>query len=165
MAHYKTAHPWDPGYALPDYIRAESPGRAGGVHVTMQLPRGFFESGGKTARPWKSGYALPKYIKREPVGRGAAATMQRIRKTIPLKLPNALGATDEEKDLALLDLPIRGGEAMVQEGEEFETLDLRTGQPKREVLPQKVVIKREGIPGWLLPVGVAVVAAYFVWKG
>ena len=34
---YRLPHPWDPGYAIPDYVRAEPPGR--GVHFTKYLPR------------------------------------------------------------------------------------------------------------------------------
>ena len=34
---YRLPHPWNPGYAIPDYIMAEPPGR--GVHRTKYLPR------------------------------------------------------------------------------------------------------------------------------
>ena len=34
---YRLPHPWNPGYAIPDYIMAEPPGR--GVHRTKYMPR------------------------------------------------------------------------------------------------------------------------------
>jgi hypothetical protein len=158
MAHYKSTHPWNPGYAIPDYIRAESPGRAGGVHTTMQLPRGTFDNGGKTARPWRSGFAVPGYIQREPIGRGAAGTWQRRRKTIPLNIPRSLGATEEDTSW----LPAE------QTREEFETINVRTGKTPREVLPPKrsaaPAVKKAGIPPWAIPLGLGAVAVWFVLR-
>ena len=39
---YRLPHPWDPGFALPDYVRAEPPGR--GVFVTAYTPRKTIQS-------------------------------------------------------------------------------------------------------------------------
>lgn len=39
---YRLPHPWDPGYAIPDYIMAEPPGR--GVYVTGYTPRKTIQS-------------------------------------------------------------------------------------------------------------------------
>jgi hypothetical protein len=79
-----------------------------------------------------------------------------------------LGITEEDTSwLESISMPAPAEQ--VREGEEFETMDLRTGEPQREVLPPKVVtktvVKKSGVPGWMLPVGVAAVAAYFIWKG
>jgi hypothetical protein len=38
MSFYHLPHPWNPGYAIPEYIMAEPPGR--GVFTTKWLPRG-----------------------------------------------------------------------------------------------------------------------------
>lgn len=38
MSFYHLPHPWNPGYALPDYVQAEPPER--GVFTTAWLPRG-----------------------------------------------------------------------------------------------------------------------------
>lgn len=38
MSFYHLPHPWNPGYALPEYIQAEPPGR--GTFTTKWLPRG-----------------------------------------------------------------------------------------------------------------------------
>lgn len=38
MPFYHLPHPWNPGYAIPDYVLAEPPGR--GTFTTAWLPRG-----------------------------------------------------------------------------------------------------------------------------
>lgn len=38
MAFYQIPNPWNPGYALPDYVLAEPPGR--GTFTTAMIPRG-----------------------------------------------------------------------------------------------------------------------------
>lgn len=38
MAFYQIPNPWNPGYALPDYVLAEPPGR--GTFTTNMIPRG-----------------------------------------------------------------------------------------------------------------------------
>jgi hypothetical protein len=38
MSFYHLPHPWDPGYAIPEYVKAEPPER--GTFTTKWLPRG-----------------------------------------------------------------------------------------------------------------------------
>lgn len=88
MAQYRTPHPYDAHFALPANVMTEPPGR--GTMVTAQLPRRTFFEGMKN---WTGcGYAIPDYIMAEPPGRGAAGTYQRRRKTIPMRIPESLGA-------------------------------------------------------------------------
>jgi len=80
---------WKSGYALPEYVEAETPGR--GVFVTDQLPDGtvdtlvpsFLRYPARNADPYNPGYALPKYVKKEGFGRaGAMVTRMLPRGTI-----------------------------------------------------------------------------------
>lgn len=148
MTYYKRPHPWDSGFAIPNYIRSEAPGARGGVHTSMQLPRGTF---GPVVRPkpWQSGFALPEYIKREPVGRGAAATLQARRKTIPTKLP-PLGQTDVELDLALLESTPLPQDSPVQEGEEFPVEETEYYKERMAAESRALAVKGKA-PKWVLP--------------
>ena len=38
MSYLQVPHPWNPGYAIPDYVQAEPPGRC--TYTTAWLPRG-----------------------------------------------------------------------------------------------------------------------------
>ena len=49
---YRLPHPWDPQYAIPDYIKAEPPGR--GVHYTKYMPRKTIQS------------LIPQYLGADP---------------------------------------------------------------------------------------------------
>lgn len=157
MTYYKRPHPWDSGFAIPDYIRAEAPGARGGVHTTMQLPRGTFGPVVR-AKPWKSRYALPEYVEKEPVGRGAVATQQLRRKHIPGELP-PLGQADVEAqiDLDLLEQTPLPDEGMVEEGEVFP--ELYVG-PDEDGVPTLASKSKKGAPGWVLP---AVVGLGAIW--
>jgi len=104
MAYYNKPHPWDPGFAVPDYARSENPGRAGGIHTTIQLPRGTFDDPGAPARPWVSGFALPAYVQNEPLGRGTVGTGQLRRRRIPVELQPSLGSVE----LPQWALPVAG---------------------------------------------------------
>lgn len=42
MSFYHLPHPWNPGYALPEYVQAEPPER--GTFTTQWLPRGTISS-------------------------------------------------------------------------------------------------------------------------
>jgi hypothetical protein len=80
----KVPNPWNPHFALPSNVRAESSGR--GTITTKQMTRKTF---GHVPRGWDGcGYDIPKYIMDEHHGRGAINTMQRRRRTIPLQLPD-----------------------------------------------------------------------------
>ncbi len=89
MTIFRKSHPWNPGYALPANVLAESPGR--GTLVTEQLPRRTIS---RRPRGWTGGYALPEYIQNEPDKRGAAHTHWLRRKTIPHTIASPLGAMD-----------------------------------------------------------------------
>lgn len=89
MSQYRTRNPYNPGYALPDNVLAEPPGR--NTIATVQRQRRTFDSPGVIPQAWRTGYALPDYVEAEPLGRGAISTYQRPRKTIPTLIPNALG--------------------------------------------------------------------------
>lgn len=88
MANFLYHHPFDPGFALPKYTRAEPPGR-GSFH-SFGAPRGTISQ-----RPegWTGGYALPDYISSEPDRRGAIHSYDMRRRSTGMRVPEALGAT------------------------------------------------------------------------
>lgn len=93
MAHFRSKHPWDPGYVLPGSVLAEPPGR--GTLTTVQAPRKTIQGNTYIPNAWQGGYALPKYIKKEPWGRGAVSRKWAPRKTIQQTIPESLaGITD-----------------------------------------------------------------------
>lgn len=109
MAQFRIKNPYDPGYALPDYVMAEPPGT--GTITTAQLPRKTFDD---PVPGYTGGYAVPAYIAQEPIGRGAATTMWARRKTIPLYVPESLGTDgadalrwygDQVADVVLSEVP------------------------------------------------------------
>lgn len=91
MAFYQFRHPWDPGYATPDYALAEPPGR--GTFTTKWLPRGTIPGKKGTqasGAPIGNGYAQPAYVLAEPPLRGVFVTKQLPRRTIGAKAPDYL---------------------------------------------------------------------------
>lgn len=89
MAHFRSKHPWDPGYALPGSVLAEPPGNRGSIH-THPAPRKTIQGNTYIPAAWKGGYVLPKYVKAEPWGRGAAHRHWAPRKTIQQTVPEPL---------------------------------------------------------------------------
>ena len=105
--------PWNPGYALPAYERAEDPLTRGDARTTPWLPRGTI-SNVKGLDKRTAGYSLPPYLMKEPVGsqahttpwipRGTVMSMKGIKTGLPW-ISNAhtldsnglgsLGATDK----------------------------------------------------------------------
>jgi hypothetical protein len=104
MALLRDSHPWNAGYAIPKYIKAEPPGR--GTFVTKMINRKtisalnpvaaakILTTAGpvKTAdpvadtfygmpKPWNPGYATPRYVQDEPPGRGTFTTKMIPRRT------------------------------------------------------------------------------------
>ncbi len=84
--------PWNPGYALPAYERAEDPLTRGDARTTSWLPRGTISSV-KGLDKRRVGYSLPPYLRKEPVGsqahttpwipRGTVMSMKGIKTGLP----------------------------------------------------------------------------------
>lgn len=86
MPFLKKSHPWNGGYAIPEYVLSEPPEY--GTHTTKYTPRGTISTMSARAPSWRSGYAVPKYIHEEPIGRGVFVTKQLPRKTISMTIPS-----------------------------------------------------------------------------
>jgi hypothetical protein len=66
----KKNHPWNPGYALPGNVLAET---GDDIRVTETRPRGTYDDPVVSA-PWQSGYALPGSVRAERPGQGVDIT-------------------------------------------------------------------------------------------
>jgi hypothetical protein len=87
MAQIRIPHPWNPGYALPKYVKAEPDGR--GAFSTRYIKRGTFFDAPKSMRDG-AGYALPNYVRAEPVERGTFTTKYTPRRTVGALAPDML---------------------------------------------------------------------------
>jgi hypothetical protein len=85
---FRKPHPWDGGYAIPDSVMAEPPGR--GTFTGRGIPRRTIDAPA-IPRPWQTGYAYPDYVGQEPIGRGVFRTKYRPRKTVDTLIPEYLG--------------------------------------------------------------------------
>lgn len=72
MPRFVIPKPWDPGYALPDNMRAE--GLRSGAYVTEWAPRGTYDDPNPHDPSWDKSYAMPEYILAEGYGQGAYVT-------------------------------------------------------------------------------------------
>jgi hypothetical protein len=89
---FRKPHPWDGGYAIPDYVMSE-PGLRG-THTTKYMPRRTIDAPALPP-PWKPGYATPAYVNKEPLGRGVYRTKYHPRKSIDVLIPEYLGGLTE----------------------------------------------------------------------
>lgn len=103
---YRRPHPWDPKFALPEYVMAE-PARFGTL-TTKYRPRRSIDAPA-LARPWRTRYAYPDYVSQEPIGGGVYRTKYLPRRTIGAQVPQYLG-NDLEEWQSTPDINIRGGE-------------------------------------------------------
>lgn len=86
MAQFRRGNPYDPGYALPQHVLAEPPGR--GTFVTAVSNRRNYDIPEHIP---DGGYALPEYIRNEPHGQNARSTWQIPRKHADGFIPGDLG--------------------------------------------------------------------------
>lgn len=85
---YRRPHPWDPGYAIPEYVMAEPPLR--GTYTSKGIPRKTIDAPA-IPPPWRTGYAYPDYVGEEPLGRGVYRTKYLPRKSTDVVVPQAVG--------------------------------------------------------------------------
>lgn len=84
MSQYILPNPYDAGYAIPDYVQAEPPGR--GAFVSKGPIRGTIQPTADIQN-WNGGYQLPDYVQVEPWGQGAFGTKGPTRGTIQQAIP------------------------------------------------------------------------------
>ena len=84
MSQYILPNPYDAGYAIPDYVQAEPPGR--GTFTSKGLTRGTI-SATAFMQNWDGGYQLPNYVQAEPWGQGTFGTKGPVRGTIQQNVP------------------------------------------------------------------------------
>lgn len=68
----KIPPPWNPGYAIPAYVKAE--GLQDRAFVTKWAQRGTYDDPDAFSPSWDHGYAVPQYIKNEAYGQGTFVT-------------------------------------------------------------------------------------------
>lgn len=85
---YRRPHPWDGGYAIPDYVMAEPPLR--GTFTGRGIDRRTIDAP-ELPGPWQTGYAYPEYVGQEPIGQGVFRTKYYPRKSIDVLVPEAVG--------------------------------------------------------------------------
>lgn len=129
-AFYKK--PMAPGYALPQYVKAEDP-LSRGARTTPWLPRGTISKVPKNIG--HGGYVVPQYVLNEPVGsqahttpwlpRGTVSSMKGIKTGLPWKSSahtldsnglGALGSTSESSS------SVGGGDPIEQYGQKASAL-------------------------------------------
>jgi hypothetical protein len=86
MAQFQRRNPYQPGYATPNYVYGEPPGR--GTLTTKGLPRGTIDT--VDAHRSRGGYAIPGYVLSETQGRGAYDTDMLPRRWVDTKTPDTL---------------------------------------------------------------------------
>jgi len=69
---FRTPPPWNPGYAVPAYVKAE--GLESRAFVTQWAPRGTYDDPDPFDPSWDKRYATPEYIKAEGYGQGTFTT-------------------------------------------------------------------------------------------
>lgn len=89
MSYLQMPHPWNPRYAIPDYVQAEPPGR--GAYTTAWLPRGTIDGlvPDYLAKPIPSsaamgftvgGVAIPNWALLGAAAVGAGLLIRRMRR-------------------------------------------------------------------------------------
>lgn len=86
MSHIQFKHPWNAGYAIPQYVLAEPQGR--GTFTTRQAPRGTISRVPRDLR--KTGFAVPKYAQRR-FGKNPLVTKMIPRRTVSALAPDIFG--------------------------------------------------------------------------
>lgn len=79
MPKFDIPKSWDPGYAVPAYVKAE--GLQTRAFVTRWAPRGTYDDPDAKDPSWDKAYAQPQYVQDEGYGQGAAVTQWPARGT------------------------------------------------------------------------------------
>jgi hypothetical protein len=116
MAHYQRHHPYDPGFALPKYVRAEPPGR--GSWHSFDAARGTIS---QRPKGWTGGFTQPRYVLAEPDRRGAIHSYDMARRSIGMRIPDpfGLGATPPPPRAELLRSITEVGEIKAKRHDRF----------------------------------------------
>ena len=80
-------HPWNPGFALPQHVEDEPPGR--GSLVSKQIRRRHYDL--PADWNWTGGYAVPEYVMNDMVGQDRGGSYGTRRKEIDFQVPSSLG--------------------------------------------------------------------------
>jgi len=94
MSQYILPNPYDAGYAIPDYVQAEPPGR--GAFVSKGPIRGTIQPTADMQN-WNGGYQLPNYVQAEPWGHGVFYTKSPARGTIMQNIPFPLSGFGDKR--------------------------------------------------------------------
>jgi hypothetical protein len=86
LAQFQRPNPYQPGYATPNYVYGEPPGR--GTLTTKGLPRGTIDNAEAHTR--LGGFATPGYVLAETPGRGVYATNMLPRRFVDALAPDDL---------------------------------------------------------------------------